>query len=123
MEGAARFIQAYDASRCWLCCNRYLCDSCVDKREYRRKLFQGRYLKTDQPAEPSLIIWENLGVTRKQRCFRILLSSLLAIVLLLSTTFLILYVKIQENELKMDQIRCISSDEITPEAALNDLNL
>ena len=86
-------------------------------------MFQGRYLKTDQPAEPSLIIWENLGVTRKQRCFRILLSSLLAIVLLLSTTFLILYVKIQENELKMDQIRCISSDEITAEAALNDLNL
>ena len=57
MEGASRLIQAYEASRCWLCCMRCLCDCCVNKSEYRRKLFQGRYLKAEQAVEPSLILW------------------------------------------------------------------
>mmetsp|Transcript_20514 Transcript_20514/g.25230 ORF Transcript_20514/g.25230 Transcript_20514/m.25230 type:complete len:128 (+) Transcript_20514:1742-2125(+) len=123
MEGAARMIKAYDTSRCWLWLMRCLCDCCVDKSEYRHKLFKGRYLRAEQAVEPTLILWENLGVTKKQRCFRIFLSSLFAIMLLLATTFLILYVKIQENELKQDQVRCTLAEEITREQALSDHQL
>ena len=106
MEGAARLIQAYDTSRCSLCCLRCLPNCCVDKVEYRSKLFEGHYLKTETAVEPTLILWENLGVTKKQRCFRIFLSSLLAIMLLLATTVLILYVKIKENELNTSRVKC-----------------
>ena len=123
MEGPHRLIGAYNESRCRLCCIKYSCDCCLDKKDYKRKLFQGKFLKVERAVEPSLIIWENLGITKKRRCCRILFSSCVAFILLLLTTLLILYVKLQEIDLKEDVISCSSELEITQEAALLDFNL
>ena len=85
----------------------------MDKKTYRRKLFHKKWLQVDQAVEPSLIMWENLGITRKARCFRITIASFISLLLLLTTTLLILYVKVWETELKSDKITCASDSEIT----------
>lgn len=71
-----------------------MCECCTDKKGYKSKLFKGRFLNVEQAVEPSLILWENLGITSFKRCLRISISTLVAIVLLIITTLLILYVKI-----------------------------
>jgi len=110
MEGAETLIKAYNESRCRLCFLRTACDCCADKRDYKKKLFQGKFLKVERAVEPSLIIWENLGISKKQRCCRIVCSTFIAFLLLLATTLLILYVKIQEIDLKEDVISCNSEE-------------
>jgi len=45
----------------------------------------------------------------------------ISILLLLATTLLILYVKVQEEDLKQDSISCAVDQEITPEEALKDI--
>ena len=51
-------------------------------------------------------MWENLGITKKGRCIRITLQTIISLILLLTTTVLILYVKVKETELKSDRITC-----------------
>ena len=63
----------------------YFCSFMIDKEEYQRKLFHGKYLKVEKAIEPSLIMWENLGTTPVVRFLRLLGTSLVA-VLLLSVT-------------------------------------
>ena len=49
------------------------------------------------------------------RCILWSVSTLIAILLLLATTLFILYVKIQENELKEDVPLCQAEQDITAE--------
>lgn len=100
MEGAARLVNAYNKSRTYRCCTFYCSDCCVDKKTYRRKLFHNKWLKVTEAVEPSLIMWENLGVTKKGRCIRIIFISIISLALLLATTILIVYVKWWETGLK-----------------------
>ena len=74
-------------------------------------------------VDPELINWENLGLTKGARCFRITFATIISILLLLATTLLILYVKVQETELKQDAISCATDTEITEAAALADTKL
>lgn len=66
MEGAARFTKAYDISYWSRCLLKSVCRccSCKDKKEYQRKLFRGKYLSVKPAVEPSLIHWENIGITK-----------------------------------------------------------
>ena len=105
MEGAARLKSAYNYSRMSVCCTRCCC-CCVDKETYNRKLFHGQWLKVEQSVEPSLIIWENLGLSMKNRCLRTTGTALISLLLLLATTLLILYVKVFETDLKQDDVIC-----------------
>ena len=57
------------------------------------------------------------------RCCRITFATIISIVLLLATTLLILYVKVQETELKSDAVSCAKDTEITVEEALKDIAL
>lgn len=120
MEGAARLIQAYNKSRINLCCVRFCC-CCVNKKEYKRKLFIKKWLKVSQAVEPSLINWENLGLSRKARCCRITFATIVALILLFLTTIAILYAKVQENALTKDAISCGKDLEITQEEAYQDV--
>lgn len=50
---------------------------------------------------PSLIMWENLGSRKKDRCFRTTITTIVAIILCLATIIVIVYAKefdIQSNE-------------------------
>jgi len=94
-----------------------ICCCCVDKKSYKEKLFHGRWLKVDQAIEPSLILWENLGVSRKNRCLRILGRIIISIILVIATTTFILYVKIYEDDLKPAKVDCTQFQNITREGA------
>ena len=64
MEGAARFIKAHDVTklkRCYLHC--FSC--CSDAKKFKKKYFRGKFLKVTSAEEPSLILWENLGITSR----------------------------------------------------------
>ena len=72
----------------------------------------------EEAVEPSLINWENLGLSKQARCCRITFASIIALVLLLATTLFILYAKVKENELKLDKIVCSSTVQITEAEAV-----
>ena len=124
MEGAARLIQAYNRSAISVCCTACCCFCCCcDKKTYLRKLFHDRWLKVDEAVEPALINWENLGLSRNARCFRISILTLISLVLLFATTLGILYAKVKENELAKDKVVCNPDVELTQEEALADFLL
>lgn len=64
MEGVSRLIKAYEMSSFSLCCFKYCC-CCCDISEFNNKKFRGKYLKVDRAVEPSLIIWENLRISKR----------------------------------------------------------
>lgn len=113
MEGAARAIEAYNWSMYKRCCTSCCSGCCVDKKTYKRKLFHNKWLQIERAQEPSLIIWENLGFTRGQRCFKICVGVFISILLLAATTAAILWAKIYETSLKQDTITCASEVDIT----------
>ena len=112
MEGASRFIHAYNLGNLQKCCVA-TCKCCADRDEYDRKLFRGKYLKVIRAPDPSLILWENLHVTSAQRCCRVLFSTIIALTLLVLTTMLILWIKLQEEDYKADSKSCTTEDSIT----------
>lgn len=76
-EGVARAEQAYMLSSwtrgwLWLTCR---------SKQYREKYFLGNYLRVKKAIDPSLILWENLGYTRKERFIRTSITSVVAIIL------------------------------------------
>ena len=75
-----------------------------------------------EAVEPSLINWENLGLSAKARCFRISLLTVISFILLILTTLGILYAKVKENEMTKEKIVC-SDGVITQEEALADFEL
>lgn len=54
------------------------------------KLFEGLWLKVEIAVSPSLIMWENLGYSRTERFFRIIFTSLVSLVLIIITMFVVL---------------------------------
>mmetsp|Transcript_24508 Transcript_24508/g.30560 ORF Transcript_24508/g.30560 Transcript_24508/m.30560 type:complete len:149 (+) Transcript_24508:2087-2533(+) len=124
MEGAARLHQAYTKGKLSLYCTACCCFCCCcDKKTYVRKLFHKKWLKVDEAVEPSLINWENLGLSAKARCLRISILTVISIILLLATTFGIVYAKVQENEISKEKVVCNPDTEITQEMAIADEKL
>mmetsp|Transcript_10771 Transcript_10771/g.13489 ORF Transcript_10771/g.13489 Transcript_10771/m.13489 type:complete len:104 (+) Transcript_10771:2021-2332(+) len=103
MEGAARFTQAYNITNCQRCCFRFCCCT-KDREEFEAKLFRGHFLKVKRAAEPSLILWKNLGISKWQRRCRIFFSTIIAIILLFATTLALVYAKYQENKLSENTV-------------------
>ena len=120
MEGAARLITAYGTSRSSRCLAAWCCAGCVDKDEYRHKLFHKRWLRVEQAVEPSLINWENLGLTMCQRRVRWVIGVLFALALLLLATICITYVKVEQDSLSQDTPVCASDTAITRDMAYED---
>jgi hypothetical protein len=58
MEGKLRIMQLYSVSRFY---------RCFRKPKVIDRYFEKKWLDIRQPAASSLILWENLGVSRKQR--------------------------------------------------------
>ena len=96
MEGAARLIQAYQLSR-W---KRLWLSVCCSGSRYKKKMFQGRILQAERAIEPSLIMWENLGFSKKVRCLRILGSVFITMIMLSVTVIAIMYARAADEELQ-----------------------
>lgn len=63
-------------------------------------------LTVKRASDPSLINWQNLGITKCQRRCRVFISSIIAIMLLLGTTFALVYAKYQQSQLSSDAVQC-----------------
>ena len=74
----------------WFCCS---------KRDYEARLFHGLWLQAERAIEPSLIMWENLGFSKKMRCLRILGSLFITLIMLSVTVIAIMYARVADEEL------------------------
>jgi hypothetical protein len=91
MEGKMRLLHLYNVSKWRRCCG---------KKAIQDRYFQGKFLDIRQPTDPSLILWENLGVGRTQRCMRILLVTLISLLLMILSFVIIIYSKNYEASLR-----------------------
>jgi hypothetical protein len=78
----------------------------------QRKLFFERWLQVEHAINPSLIMWQNLGYSKVDRCFRIILTSLVSLILIVATMFVVLgqsAINTQINQIS-PQINCVDQD-------------
>ena len=100
MEGAERCLQAYRYHYFkWLC---FRCCVCCfnDKINYDKKMFHNKWLRVDKAIEPSLIMWENLGYNKKDRCMRIFCTTITSLILLIITVLTVLVLRSQDSGLR-----------------------
>ena len=119
-EGVARAEQAYmlsSWSRAWLWM------TCRSKR-YRDKQFLGKYLSVKRTIDPSLILWENLGYSQKERILRTAITSVVALVLVCFVIAIQVYQRTADQAINSfsPQIQCDKTVNYTQSAALIDFN-
>ena len=68
--------------------------------------FEGQMLKVYHAPEPSLILWENLGVSKCERRCRVFINVVVSMVFIISAILIILTVKVmQKHENTQDDSR------------------
>ena len=50
----------------------------------------GLWLHVEEACNPHLIMWQNLGYSKFVRCLRILFTTIIALLLILATMFIVL---------------------------------
>mmetsp|Transcript_29425 Transcript_29425/g.39160 ORF Transcript_29425/g.39160 Transcript_29425/m.39160 type:complete len:110 (+) Transcript_29425:145-474(+) len=85
-------------------------------------MFHNRWLIVDKAIEPSLIMWENLGYNKRDRCFRICITALAAAILLAITMMFILAIRSYDSELRnfAPVINCAKLPLVTERMAFQD---
>ena len=103
-EGRARILQAYQMNRGKRCLV-----MCCFKEKVRSKLFFERWLQVEPAINPSLIMWQNLGYSQTSRCFRIILTTVVSLVLIIATMFVVLGQSAINTEINQisPQINCL----------------
>jgi hypothetical protein len=96
MNGVSKFKKAIEISRirrAWIIC------SCR-KKMIEHKYFEGEtWPKFEEAPEPSLIIWNNLGISKGSRRIRTGLINIFSTVVMLSGFLMISYgKKVSENQ-------------------------
>ena len=97
MEGRARFLKTYNYNKCEksICCR-----SCFGAKKHKEKLFEGRWLQVIPAPEPSLILWENLGIDWKERNWRIVGTTLMSLIFVAAAIVAIVYAKDYDKEVR-----------------------
>ena len=80
------------------CCGCLCCPK--DKEELKKKHLFKQWPAVEVADEPDNIKWENLGISAKSRRIRVCITGIIAIVLVLASLLLILYIKNWAAELK-----------------------
>lgn len=90
MEAKLRILDLYSAGKLkrWF-----------KKKDYASRHFEGKWLDVRHPASASLILWENLGVTQKERFLRILFVSLISFILMIVTFVIIVFSRDYQSSL------------------------
>ena len=87
MNGKEKFIKALNISSCRRCILR-----CQKKHDaISHKYIAGKWPSVHVAPDPTLILWENLGKGRIEKCGRSTLSNVLAFILLLIGFMSIIY--------------------------------
>jgi len=97
MEGRTRFLRAYNYNDYEQSC---CCRGCFGDKNYKKKLFEGRFLQVDPAPEPSIILWENLGINEIQRNFRIFGNTIISLIFVAAAIIAIVYAKNLEKKNK-----------------------
>jgi hypothetical protein len=95
MEGFARVSQAYHVSKTEKFFSKYCNNS--EKIELQKKSFKGKVLKVERAIDPSLILWQNYGYSTRNRCFRKILSVLIAFGMICLAVIALAYLKKQQS--------------------------
>ena len=102
MNGKNKFIKAMDINCCKRCCLR-----CQKKHdEIAHKYIAGKWPTVHEAPDPTLILWENLGKGRIEKCGRSTLSNVLAFILLLIGFMSIIYLLNVQAQYKIDVTSC-----------------
>jgi len=112
MEGKLRFMKLYDHS--WL-------SRKLNKKKQQELYFEDKYLDVRHPTHASLILWENLGVTKKERCLRVFLVAIVSFIIMILTFIIIVYARDFQSSLseKYGDSNC-PSDTVLKIDAYND---
>lgn len=84
-----------------------VCCRCCSNN-YANIMFKGKFFSIKTAVEPELLIWQNFGVTKKQRCVRIFLFGLFVLIMLSLCFYAILSLEyiIQKSEMEIPDIVC-----------------
>jgi hypothetical protein len=63
---------------------------CCQGEKYKKKMFFKQWLEIKPAKAPDIINWENLATTRSERCFRILFTTVVSLVLIVATFILLI---------------------------------
>jgi hypothetical protein len=67
--------------------------------QIKERYLLGQWLKVEKAHEPSLILWENLGFSRKNRCIRQMMTSGIAFCMIIFTLIFIVYAKNKDDQI------------------------
>lgn len=111
-EAKLRILQLYNVSRFTKICR---------KKRLKDRYFENKWLDVRHPSDPSLILWENLGVSMTQRCIRIFIVAAISVLLMIFTFAIIVYSRYYQSSLS-DEFGSSScpSNTITQDEALTD---
>ena len=111
-EAKLRIMQLYHVSRL---------TKIFGKKKLKDRYFENKWLDVRHPTDPSLILWENLGVSMTQRCIRIFIVAAISVLLMIFTFAIIVYSRYYQSSLseKYGSSSC-PSDKITQEEAYAD---
>lgn len=113
MEGKLRLMELYEKENIFA--------KCCRSKERKKRMFKGKMLDVRHPAPPSLILWENLGVSRKERCFRISIVALISILLMILTFIIIVFARDFQSSLSQEyKTSSCPSDPVSQYDALAD---
>jgi hypothetical protein len=112
MEGAERALKAFQTNFF----QRWCCTAGKKKLKFRSK-----YMLVEKTVDPELIIWQNFGMSKKQRFVRKALYYVYVLSVLLICFYSILRLEklCQDSE---DMVLSISCSSVTEEAALADFD-
>lgn len=129
-EGFFRVLHAYNNKFTWcgLCCLRcckkgnpdcYKCCCKMYYKDYDRLLIGEKWPKVTKAADPSVILWQNMGISRRESNMRTLLISIVTLVLLIICAVINLFGANADKELAeiAPPAQCDSSIKFTVEEA------
>lgn len=90
MEGKKRVVSAFRASKFRRCCS---------MAKYKSRYINNRWLSVADAPKASIINWENLSISKTNRCWRILAVSMFSGLLILVTFVVMLLTKSYQREL------------------------
>ena len=102
MEAKARIFEIAKNSKYHKCKKR--CLPCCFKQNLQTMEFEGKMLKVEDAPEPSLILWENLGVGKCEWYCRIFVNIFVSFVLIIcSISVIVLVMNHQHNTKSLDR--------------------
>ena len=127
MEGAARFLEAYNITKCQRFCFKLCCCNQNLNAEFSDKFFRGSMLQVKRAVDPSLILWKNLIVTKQRRRCLFVVDFVITIVLLLVTIIALVYSESYQEKLIDNTVQCslvrtnlAEGESLTEQIALSD---